>query len=84
MTGSASCDIVSKGRRDLCRVIGIGVFEMRNDEKRRDCQWLVAAFQPRFVIPEGAKSACGGESKKDNILLDTGSRPPEADSSGMT
>ena len=26
------------------------------------------------VIPEGAKSACGGESRKNNILLDTGSR----------
>jgi len=26
------------------------------------------------VIPEGAKSACGGESRKNNSLLDTGSR----------
>jgi hypothetical protein len=26
------------------------------------------------VIPEGAQSACGGESRKNNSLLDTGSR----------
>ena len=28
----------------------------------------------RSVIPEDAKSACGGESRKNNSLLDTGSR----------
>jgi hypothetical protein len=28
----------------------------------------------KSVIPEVAKSACGGESRKNNTLMDTGSR----------
>jgi hypothetical protein len=34
------------------------------------------------VIPEGAKRLSG--IQEEELLLDTGSRPPEADSSGMT
>jgi hypothetical protein len=37
----------------------------------------------KSVIPESA--VCGyPESRENNSLLDTGSRPPSADSSGMT
>jgi hypothetical protein len=37
----------------------------------------------KSVIPESAAGGCP-ESRKNNTLLDTGSRPPEADLSGMT
>src|SRR5210317_1745818 len=37
----------------------------------------------QHVIPESAVGGCP-ESRKNNRLLDTGSRPPQADSSGMT
>jgi len=36
-----------------------------------------------YVIPESDAGGCP-ESRKNNTLLDTGSRPLEADSSGMT
>jgi hypothetical protein len=44
---------------------------------------LVPSADAKTVIPE---SAGGGypESRNNNALLDTGSRPPPADSSGMT
>jgi hypothetical protein len=44
---------------------------------------MVASASVKSVIPE---SAAGGypESRKNNNLLDTGSRPPQADLAGMT
>jgi hypothetical protein len=34
----------------------------------------VLSVSSKSVIPEVAKSACGGESRENNSLLDTGSR----------
>ncbi len=45
MTGSANCDIVSKGRRDLCGVKCIGVTK-------------IGLKAETIVIPD--ESACGG------------------------
>ena len=76
MTGSANCDIVSKGRRDLCGVKCIGVFPMQADEGSHRLEFNRPALLPRGSQDKLRRPAAGGTPQNDRKKINRANEKP--------